>query len=144
MIDETKELLSAFSILHNNVWDYSNLFDEYRHYLIGNDFPDIDQHGYLIESNDTLLVSETIEKMNNCLCRIINDMIEIKGLLAMKKTYSKEEIDFLNNCVIDLISTSDLVNKRINLLKDPDKLLLKINKRFMKELYSLDSLIKKY
>ena len=71
-------------------------------------------------------------------------MIEIKKLLAMNKTYSKEKVDFLNSCVIDLISTSDLVNKRIHLLKDPDKLLLKINRRFMKELYTLDSSIKKY
>ena len=144
MIEKTKELLSAVSALLNNVRNYTSLFDEYRHYLIGNDFPDIDQHSYLIESRDIFLASETLKKMDNCLCRIVNDMIEIKKLLAMNKTYSKEEIDFLNSYVIDLNSTSDLMNKRINLLKDPDKLLLKMNERFMKEITTLDFLIKKY
>jgi len=133
-------LTKAILTLLSDVKDYSRLFDQYRQYLVGNDLSNHKQEA----TNSPSQATESLKELNNCLYRIVNDVINLNQILNLNREYSIEQINEANNNLIDLAGTSDSVNKRFYRLNNPNKLLVDIHKDFLENLSTLNTSIVEY
>jgi len=111
-------LLDALQTLLTDVKDYDRVFDRYRFYLRGYDLG-----GSLQEAtNDPIRAKESLEELNTCLTRIVNDVIGLTHILHLGYEYPEDQISTYNDNLVDTYGTCSSVQKCFSRLKNPDKL----------------------
>jgi len=138
-LKEQKEtsLINAISALRGDIYKYDRIFDQYRHYLMGYDFPMLiqkatdDSDAIWENGDDPQAALEALQKLNECLPCIVNEVQNIKQILGLNAEYTIEQINEINTLMVNAAGSINLVNFRIHLLSDPDQFLVNIHHDFI-------------
>ena len=124
--------------LLRDVHEYFSLFDRYRQQLKGDDLDTCQ------ETTDISGSKKTLNDMNNCLYRIMQDITVLKQVLENNREYTKNQTEESNVNFTDLFGTCQNINTRFHLLKNPEQMLINIHSDFIQGIKNLNDMIDQY
>ncbi|GHV75144.1 hypothetical protein AGMMS49940_24460 [Spirochaetia bacterium] len=134
-------MLELFEILYTHIDEYYELLQEYDGDIV--DLPpphSTNESVNILNEDDT----KTLEKLNTCISRITNDIINRGKVLNRQYTYPLDEITKSNNKLVQLSGRCYSITGEFHSIDDPSELLTKIHNDFLTQIETLNSLIIEY